>query len=482
MRTIIYIFVLVRMVVMISSCSEPGKSEAEMERARKLMADGHFKALFSLAASPQLAEGIDPVHRRELDSMVDYAGRYMLDFRHTDEDIIRLLADDGVMAGEAELREWEDRGELEFMWIDGERRYFRWAHRNLYRINDSLRRLKQIDRQRDESLAAFCMAEIGGILAAASPASPGDTVRPQSLKLTYTITVEAGAVPPGETIRCWMPYPREDSPRQDKVKLISAYPEDYIISPVTAEQRTIYFEQKAVEGEPALFRTELEFRSLSQYFDPVLLAGKASPDIPGHLREYTIERPPHISFSDDIKALAGSLVTDRTGPFKKMEAFYRWINDNIIWTSAVEYGLMADIPAYVLKNGRGDCGMQTLLFLSLCRYSGIPARWQSGWMLHRGHVNLHDWAEVWFEPYGWVPVDVSFGLQPSDRPEVRDFYISGMDSYRFIVNSDYGRQLYPPKIHPRSEPLDFQRGELEWDGGNLYFDKWRYSMQVGYLP
>jgi hypothetical protein len=32
----------------------------------------------------------------------------------------------------------------------------------------------------------------------------------------------------------------------------------------------------------------------------------------------------------------------------------------------------------------------------------------------------------------------------------------------------------------RSEPVDFQRGEVEWRGGNLYFDKWDYHMEVSY--
>jgi hypothetical protein len=36
----------------------------------------------------------------------------------------------------------------------------------------------------------------------------------------------------------------------------------------------------------------------------------------------------------------------------------------------------------------------------------------------------------------------------------------------------------PPKKFYRSESIDFQRGELEWKGGNLYFDQWNYHMKV----
>ena len=41
--------------------------------------------------------------------------------------------------------------------------------------------------------------------------------------------------------------------------------------------------------------------------------------------------------------------------------------------------------------------------------------------------------------------------------------------------------LYPAKRFPRSETVDFQRGEVEWKGGNLYFDKWSWNIKVDYL-
>ncbi len=47
-----------------------------------------------------------------------------------------------------------------------------------------------------------------------------------------------------------------------------------------------------------------------------------------------------------------------------------------------------------------------------------------------------------------------------------------------IVNNDYGCPFYPAKQFPRSETVDFQRGEVEWAGGNLYFDQWRWKLEV----
>ncbi|HMO27449.1 MAG TPA: transglutaminase-like domain-containing protein, partial [Tepidisphaeraceae bacterium] len=122
-----------------------------------------------------------------------------------------------------------------------------------------------------------------------------------------------------------------------------------------------------------------------------------------------------------------------------------------------------------------DCGVQSLLYISLCRAVGVPARWQSGGTTDtvKG-ANLHDWTEVYVEPWGWIVVDPSYGRKKHDDPRVRDFYFGHVDRYRMVVNTDYGAPLVPPKQSLRSEPLDFQRGEVEIDGRNLYFNEWDY--------
>ena len=68
-----------------------------------------------------------------------------------------------------------------------------------------------------------------------------------------------------------------------------------------------------------------------------------------------------------------------------------------------------------------------------------------------------------------LPADPSRGFRDTDDEELRWFYLGGIDAFRAVVNDDYGRELYPPKRFERSEPTDFQRGEVEWGGGNLYF-------------
>jgi hypothetical protein len=412
------------------------------------------------------------------DDMYEIFRRKRLEFPWSEDDLLELLGEYFVHAERKVLRIWENTGELEYKWFNGERKYFKNAHLNLFRIHDSLRKFTQIDRRQNESLAAFCNGEASRVIRLTGEAGPGSLVRPLTMKVRFSLTVDAGSVPDGETIRCWLPYPVEMEKWQDMIRLIDAYPLKYTLSPGNAVHRCIYFEQAAVKDEPVRFIVEYEYRSWSRYYDPDRLSDVGNDDYPPFVSEFLQERLPHVSFGKEIRALARSLVSVKMNQFDKVAAFYRWINDNIIWTSALEYGLMNDIPGYVLKNRRGDCGMQTLLFLSLCRYSGIPTRWQSGWMMHPGHVNLHDWCEVYYNSAGWVPVDVSFKFPAPDDNGVFPFYLSGIDSYRLIVNNDYGQELYPPKEFLRSDPVDFQRGEVEWAGGNLYFDKWKYNMDV----
>lgn len=65
--------------------------------------------------------------------------------------------------------------------------------------------------------------------------------------------------------------------------------------------------------------------------------------------------------------------------------------------------------------------------------------------------------------------------------DVANFLASGVDAYRWIVNNDYSQPLYPAKIYPRSEIVDFKRCELEWKVGNLYFNQWTWELDVEYV-
>ncbi|PIX93457.1 MAG: cysteine protease [Ignavibacteria bacterium CG_4_10_14_3_um_filter_37_18] len=377
-----------------------------------------------------------------------------------------------------DLEKYERDKSLEMKIIEGKKKYFKNAAANLFRTNKQMKKLKdeRLDQPTDR-LKDFKKAIVPKIIAE-SKAAEKKLVYEENFKIIYTLTVKPNAVPAGEIVKCWLPYPKENHSRQQRLKLLSTSEEKYIIAPDSVLQRTIYMKKKVKKDSATKFTFEYEFTAFAEYND--IFSKGIIPTVDAKLSEYVKERPPHIVFTDEIKALSAKIIGDETNPLEKVKKIFTWIHDNIPWASALEYSTIQNISAYCLENLHGDCGIKTLLFMTLCRYNGIPAKWQSGWMLHPVEVNLHDWCEIYVQPFGWVPVDQSFGLINSENEKEKYFYIGNTDPYHLIINDDYSRPLFPVKIFPRSETVDFQRGEVEWKGGNLYFDQWNYHLDVSY--
>ncbi len=395
-----------------------------------------------------------------------------------------------------QLRDWTESGKLEAMEIGGELRYFRNAAPNLFRIDRDCAEIKLLaDGPELSPHYAVGSRQISSL--AAQVMAGGENIGlPVRMRVRYTLTVEPDAVPGGEVLRCWLPFPRSDVPRQTGVNFIEAgwksvdaegnageefrtqdkASPDLVFSGDGCAHSTLYMEAKAVAGCQTVFYEEFEYTASSEWY-PV---GISEPETPASTQglsalndpaNYLGERDKHIIFTPQILALRDSLSRGITDKAEMARAFYDRIDASFPWASAREYSTIDNIPMYVLGSGHGDCGQVSLLFITLCRSAGIPARFQSGFMMHPGSVNLHDWSEIWLEGFGWVPVDQSFGGES---------YFAGMDSYRMTVNCDYGRALVPEKKYPRSETVDFQRGEVEWKGGNLYFPHWSYDLEVEY--
>ncbi len=238
-------------------------------------------------------------------------------------------------------------------------------------------------------------------------------------------------------------------------------------------------EQIAKKDEPVVFSVEFSFTSQGEWFDLSKIILQQYDTNSELYRKYTSEKRPHIQFSERIKNLTDSITCGNKNALEDLQSIYKYITTNYPWASAIEYSTIPNIPEYVIEYNKGDCGQVALLLITMLRHKGIPARWQSGWMMHPGEVNLHDWAEAYFEGVGWIPVDVSFGRgEPLENEQGRGFFMSGIDSYRFYVNSDYSGDFFPEKVYPRSETVDFQRGEVETESENFYFNRWRYRMEV----
>ncbi len=451
------------------------QAAARLDEIRALIEEGHWQKAHSEIAQRLQRPGLTFLDRQALLFEQERMRRIGLDFPKTRADV--LVEARQVVPGldEQLFARWERAGAVEFFNIDGQRHYFDLAAANLFRVNPEAKALQRQHQPAQAPVPPHRLANLRQVLSTFD--RTGQRINtPKTLRITYRLTVKAGAVPPGETIRAWLPYPHA-AERQVLVQWVTNDPPLYVLSPTNAALASVYLEKPALAGQPTTFLVVFDYttRGAYQLIDPQRVRPVPAND--PALAPFLAERPPHLVFDDTIRALSREIVAEETNPYLKARRIYQWIDRHIPWANAREYSTLESLPRYALVHRHGDCGIQTMLLITLCRLNGIPARWISGWMTGPDK-NMHDWAEVYFEPYGWVPADAAYGLVPSPNQREHWFFLGGIDSYRLVVNTDYDQPLYPAKSHERSELVDFQRGEVEWRGGNLYFDQWSYNFRV----
>ncbi|WP_426662728.1 transglutaminase-like domain-containing protein [Rhodanobacter aciditrophus] len=445
---------------------------------------GHFKAaeaaIERALAQPQLS----PQTRAALLFQRERMRRILLDFTLSADDVKARVRKEIPDLSDAEFARWNAEGLFEHQVIDGRTLYFKRSPSNLFRLSPEAlaRRAVQTPLSTGpmESLNDHQRAIYRTALA-----EHRSSVLPRRVRMTQILTVKADAVPAGQTIRAWIPYPRAIAGQQEDIRYLASEPARHEIAPASALQRTVYLEQPARAGRPTVFSVTYELTLYAQYHavDP---DQARRPTITPELAPFVAERPPHIVFTPAMRAFSRKVVGDEKNPWRIAQKLFAAV-DRIPWAGAREYSTISNISDYALHAGHADCGQQTMLLMTLLRLNGIPTRWQSGMVFSEDgkYSDIHDWGYLYLAPYGWLPMDVTTGRLrpgPGDPPVLEWFYLGGLDAYRIAFNDDYGRAFVPPKRYFRSDNVDSQRGEVEWNGGNLYFDQWDYDFKWQMLP
>lgn len=450
-----------------------------LAEVRALADAGHFRD--ANARIDALLANADPDRRRALEWERERMRRVRIDFSLDRAGAWQRVQKHIPDLDAREFAVWDRQGLMEAMEIDGERRWFGRAPSNLFRLSAEARARRAEQTPFREGPMESLNDVQRSIRADALASGKANGLQPMRVRVKQGITVEADAVPAGETVRAWIPWPREIPGQQHDIKLLSSSPAKARIAPASTLQRTAYMEAKARAGTPTEFAIEYEVTLSAQYhpIDPDKLQptlGQAS------LAPFLAERAPHVVFSDDLRAFSRSVVGDEKNPYRIAQKLFAAV-DRIQWAGALEYSTIRNISDYALKAGHADCGQQTLLLITLLRMNGIPARWQSGMVFGAdGYDNLHDWGMVYLAPHGWVPMDVTTGRFATQEAGMEWFYLGGLDNWRIAFNDDWSRDFVPAKQHVRSETVDLQRGEVEWKGGNLYFDQWDYHFTATVMP
>lgn len=120
----------------------------------------------------------------------------------------------------------------------------------------------------------------------------------------------------------------------------------------------------------------------------------------------------------------------------------------------------------ILDRGSGTCSEYSWTYIALCRLNGIPARWVGG--IYTGdHSNGfvdksgHRWVEIYLDPYGWIPVDPTFG----DGNRLGHF---GIRTNRCFATTIGSGEVYGLGWRYTSSS--------EWTGGSADVERTKYSV------
>ena len=370
------------------------------------------------------------------------------EYPYTREEVLRQAMDAFPAMTEKDFRQLELEGKISFLMDHGNKRYFVRAVPTLKGDADVRRRfglkVESADANRDPLMRA--VMERGNLR--------------RRLTLEIGIGMKEEAFRPGH-YRAWLPLPLERD-QQSEVEIEAG---DAYIAASDAPQRTAFFE-KDLE-KPGMFSLKCRYVNTIRYADP----WKGKPEVlypasPKPGAEDLAEDGLYMRFTPYLRQLAAELTQGLKTDLERAWAFYCFVTQQVKYSFVREYFLLDALGEFCAVNLRGDCGLQALLFILLCRISGIPARWQSGLAMDDLDPGMHDWAQFYLSGWGWLFADCSFGGSAfrNGSEERHRFYFGNLDPMRYAAARTFFSEFDPPCRFIRHDPYDNQTGEIELDG------------------
>ncbi len=349
-----------------------------------------------------------------------------------------------------ELEALCDADAVEWAYINGEQKFFIRFLSNLV-----MTRRDYADRLTEAGRAKYPSGSKKQRIAAIRKMKAQGSLN-MRLHIKSAIQITPDAAHKGQTVTAHLPIPIPYA-QVENVRILNVFPKDTLIAPKEHPQRTAVF-CAVPSDEP--FSVEYTYETHMRYTEPdPACVTESQPTF------YTEELPPHIRFTPYLRSLAAEIIGQETNPLLKARKIYDFVTTKTVYSLMREYFTMPMITEFIGISLKGDCGVQALLFITLCRIAGVPARWQSGLYTEPGDVGSHDWAQFYVAPYGWLFADPSFGgggYRDGDS-ERWNFYFGNLEPYRMPANSEYQHEFYIPTRFVRYDPYDNQQGEAEYE-------------------
>jgi len=366
---------------------------------------------------------------------------------------------------EEEFEQLQMENKMDWSYINGEAYFLDNFCRNLVRVYPKL--LKRSEKSGDDGAETAAgdplLTEYIGSLTNGQETA----VR---IHLRHDLYLKPEAVEEGKTLHVYIPLPVERD-QVTNLRVIATSHKPKKMPDLSEPQPTVYFEEKAEKGQ--IFSVEYAFDHVERYVDlsqaDLNAVAEAAKNLPEDVKPYLAEELPHLVFTPYLKALAAELKGEETNPLVIARRFYDFVTKQVDYRFVRDYASIDNLSEYCAVNLRGDCGIQALCFIVLCRIAGIPAKWQSGLAAEPDSIGEHDWAQFYVPSIGWVYADPSFGGGARRRGDEaqRLFYFGNLDPYRIPINNAFPGGFVPEKKFLRDDP-DNQCGEAEYDDHGIY--------------
>lgn len=386
-----------------------------------------------------------------------------------------------------DLDKWDKEYSLEYYNIEGEKKYYYNCVYDLFLLNKEAAIRAGENHQNSYDYSKYPLETINRI--------KNESEYSKKIYVGFSYFQNLDVIPQGGKLRAWIPYVRENKFQQD-IKILNSNINDFNLPEKSNLTSMIYFEHQVNTGYNSntewdqIFTTpkyhwmysikKPEFVTDSTFLIQFVYqySSKAfyKEIIRDSIRDYNTYQDTYRIYTKEtldnqhtayLIQLAQKIIRNEENPYIRAKLIYQWICENIVWTDPKP--VIGDLAEYTAKYKRGDCNAKSELFISLCRISGIPARSQGGWLIRpNGRHAQHTWAQMYFEPYGWLPVDVTFGrgLINNDDERLKYFHFGNCTPYRLVIYDD-DSQILPKKIYPCINGGGTQLGVFQWEGGDL---------------
>ena len=279
---------------------------------------------------------------------------------------------------------------------------------------------------------------------------------------------------------------QSEQPNQRNVEYVSIEPEPDAIVTKDIDGNIIEFwdlSDKIAAGRDITIIRHIRFMAYETAFriDPEKVGAFDTGD---PVYRYYTRTQEYAELTPAVVALARDIAGEERNPYLQARAIYSWCMNNIDYVYPPDRGILHSLPRRT-----GDCGEYCLIFISLCRAMGIPARVANGHWCCLAKKNYHVWSEFFLPGYGWVPADATDGRINRDSPGKLAgrgdpyYYFGNLDSGRFISSKGTSIQLYPsPPWHiwgmadTNRNPIFFQTAATVYSG--ITIEEQRATMEI----